>query len=140
MLLNADSSEPSSSSSVLPQTSTGSAPDWLRLWLRLATMGGAVGGATSNFRLPDTEMRDSGAPISISLRRSSSVCARNRSTLSSTFGSQKRKRLYPASERSEIRQLITAMRAPLRFASLRKFGQNSVSATTTSSGQRRSEE
>ena len=39
-----------------------------------------------------------------------------------------------ASERSEMRQLMTAMRAPLRLASRRKFGQNSVSATTTSSG------
>ena len=45
-----------------------------------------------------------------------------------------RQRLYPGSDRSEMRALTMATPAPFSLAARKKFGQNSVSATTTSFG------
>ncbi len=51
---NAFSSGGSSSSTVLPQTSTGPAPSAASDWRRLSTIGGGAGRLTSNFRFPVT--------------------------------------------------------------------------------------
>src|SRR6266404_632819 len=96
------------------------------------------GGLMSNLRLPVTSTRSSRAPMPMRRLRSSHVWARNRSTLPITLGNHQRRRWYPGKERSEMRAFTTAMRAPLRLARRRKFGQNSVSAITSSWGRRAS--
>ena len=130
----ARNSKPSSPSTVLPQTITGSALACSRADRRLSTIGGGAATATSNFRFPLTCTRSIGAPISRKRFASSSVCARNRSMFRRILLRIRRRRRYPGHERSEMRAFTTATCAPLACARRKKFGQNSVSARTTSRG------
>ena len=76
------------------------------------------------------------SPICTSRRASSSLCARNRSTFCITRRSSLRKRRYPGSDRSETRALTTATAAPERRAQCSRFGQNSLSASTSICGRK----
>ena len=115
---------------------TGPAAATVKAERRLSTIAGAAGTATSNLRFPATCTRSAGAPISSKRRASSSVCA---GEINSPYAESREQmpsrssRRYPGHDRSEIRALTTARRAPRLRASRRKFGQNSVSAITIQS-------
>ena len=108
--LNVRSSISSSSSTVLPQTTAGVEIEIARRSSRIKLL--SLGAAISNLRLPLNFTRSAGAPIAISRSQSVALCARKMSIELSTGCSRRLNRLYPGNERSEIRELTTAIEAP----------------------------